>query len=110
MDLTNDDYRTILNYYNIPSATLRPAQIRTLAESILASKLCRCIKAVTPHREMESKAIGICKSSILKRRGLTSGRFECKKKARFLSMNRTNRKLRKTKKKLTMKNRKRPKR
>ncbi len=75
--ITNNDYKKILEYYkiSIPKST---KMIKTEAEKILATKLCRCIKKVG--LENESKSIGICTKTILNRKGLTRGKFKCKGK------------------------------
>ena len=46
MKLTKNDYMSILNYYKINSDNSSSQQIKKAAESILATKLCRCIKKV----------------------------------------------------------------
>ena len=84
MKLTKNDYMSILNYYKINSEKMTPLLIKTTAESILATKLCKCIKAVDPTLKNESSAIAICTNSILKKKHLKSFRFTCKKKVRFL--------------------------
>lgn len=76
-ELTNKDYKQILDYYNKPI----PKSNRLLkinAEKILAEKLCKCIKKIDPVNE--SKSIGICTKTVLNRKGYTRGRFQCKKK------------------------------
>jgi hypothetical protein len=95
--LTNNDYKTILEYYGIivPS-TLNKDIIKKKAESILANKLCRCIKKVQKTRKNksnETKSIAICKNSVLKKKKLRSFLFKCKNKPRFLSQKGTRRKL-----------------
>ena len=79
--ITNNDYKKILEYYkiSIPKST---KMIKTEAEKILATKLCRCIKKVG--LENESKSIGICTKTILNRKGLTRGKFKCKGKQSIL--------------------------
>jgi hypothetical protein len=76
-ELTNKDYKQILDYYNKPI----PKSNRLLkinAEKILAEKLCKCIKKLDPVNE--SKSIGICTKTVLNRKGYTRGKFQCKKK------------------------------
>lgn len=77
-DLTNDDYKQILTYYNkdIPHST---KLLKSEAESILAQKLCRCIKKIDP--ENEAKSIGICTKTIINSKGYTRGKIKCKGKA-----------------------------
>ena len=76
-DLTNDDYKQILTYYSkdIPKSN---RLLKSEAESILAEKLCRCIKKIDP--DNEAKSIGICTKTIINRRGYTRGKFKCKGK------------------------------
>jgi hypothetical protein len=86
MKLSKNDYKSILNYYKIKYDNSTPQQIKNTAETILATKLCRCIKKVDPSLKNESSAIAICTDSILKKKHLKSFRFTCKKKVRFLEM------------------------
>ena len=59
--LKKQDYVKILNYYNEPiPKTMK--NIREKAKSILTTKLCRCIKKVSPKEE--EKGIGICTKTI----------------------------------------------
>jgi hypothetical protein len=75
--LTNNDYKQILEYYKKPI----PQSSRILkqnAEEIIAKKLCRCIKKIDPVNE--AKSIGICTKTILNKKGYTRGIFKCKGK------------------------------
>jgi hypothetical protein len=92
-ELTDNDYRQILEYYKKPipkSARL----LKLSAERILAEKLCRCIKKVD--NKNEARAIGICTKAVINRKGFTRGKFECKKKESVVlkknksKMNKTN--------------------
>jgi hypothetical protein len=77
--LNNNDYRQILEYYKKPI----PRSVRLLrlnAEHILAQRLCRCIKKVNKTNINEARAIGICTKTVINRKGLTRGKFTCKKK------------------------------
>jgi hypothetical protein len=76
MTLNKKDYSKILKYYNlpIPRSTL---QMKKQAEEVLALKLCRCIKKVSPTNE--AKAIGVCTRTIFERKKLTRGAFTCKR-------------------------------
>ena len=103
MDLTNNDYKIILNYYQIPFHNMKPKKIKDTAEAILADKLCRCIKKVTPENGDETKAIGICKNSVIKKKGLTSAKFKCKKKPVLISYKNSTKKLKKLNKTLSIK-------
>jgi hypothetical protein len=77
--LTNNDYKTILEYYNksIPKSN---RLLKLEAEKIMSSKLCRCIKKVDP--ENEAKSIGICTKTIFNNKGYTRGKFKCKGKSK----------------------------
>ena len=89
MELHNEDYTDILNYYKIPvPKSKRLLQIE--AEKILASKLCKCIKKVSAvsKPENEARAIGICTKTIFNNKGYTRGKFKCKGK-RYVKFNKT---------------------
>jgi hypothetical protein len=77
LTITNKDYIKILDYYKIeiPSST---KLLKEKATSILAGKLCRCIKKVDPINE--AKSIGICTKTIFNNKGYQRGTFQCKKK------------------------------
>jgi hypothetical protein len=76
-ELTNNDYRRILEFYkkNIPKSK---RLLKTQAEKLLASKLCRCIKKVD--RENEARSSGICTKTIINNKNFTRGKFTCKKR------------------------------
>ena len=76
--LTNNDYKTILEYYNKPIPKSRRL-LQLEAEKIMSDKLCRCIKKVEP--ENEAKSIGICTKTIFNSKGYTRGKFKCKGKS-----------------------------
>ncbi len=84
MRLKNSDYVAILKYYNIAAEGMKKKDARRKAEDLLANKLCRCIKKVDSGDEPESRAIAICKSSVLLKKGLRNYGFKCKPKARFI--------------------------
>jgi hypothetical protein len=101
--ITKSDYIKILKYYNlnIPSKT---EEIKKTAEKILAEKLCKCIKKVSPNNE--AKAIGICTKTIFNRKGLTRSNFKCTgRKYAFFEKTKRNLTVPQTKNK-TLKNRK----
>ena len=80
MNLNQDDYKIILNYYKIPHKDKSFRWIKNKSEKIIATKLCKCIKKVTKQSKLkEPAAIAICKKSILNRRKLKNSRFSCKK-------------------------------
>jgi hypothetical protein len=99
INLNNNDYKQILEYYNEPIPNSKE-QIKNHAEHILASKLCRCIKKVD--KKNEARSIGICTKTILNAKGITRGKFKCKDKASI-----TLRKVKNGRKGLTIKNRNR---
>ena len=76
MALNKKDYIKILKYYNLPIPR-SASEIKKQAEDVLALKLCRCIKKVSPSNE--AKAIGVCTRTIFKRKNLTRGAFTCKR-------------------------------
>ncbi len=69
--------KKILQSYNkrVPNAT---STRRKKAERVLGQKLCRCIKKIGT--KYEARSIGICTKTIFGKRGLTRGKFQCKKK------------------------------
>ena len=75
--LNKKDYTKILKYYNLPIPK-SASKMKKQAEEVLALKLCRCIKKVSPSNE--AKAIGVCTRTIFERKKLTRGAFTCKKK------------------------------
>lgn len=106
MNLTLSDYKTVLDYYSINYDKMKKNKIISTAEDILATKLCRCIKKVTKPKEKETRAIGICRNSVIRKKGISIHKFRCKKKPKLISFNKTKKKLKKYKKNLTIKNRK----
>ena len=78
-ELTNQDYKNILNYYHI-SIPLSNSQLRIKAEKIMSNKLCKCIKKIDSINEATS--IGICTKTIYNNKGYSRGKFNCKKGTR----------------------------
>ena len=76
-ELTNNDYKRILEYYTKPIPKSKRL-LKMQAEKLLVSKLCRCIKKVD--KKNEARAIGICTKTIINNKGITRGKFTCKKK------------------------------
>ena len=74
--LNKKDYTKILKYYNLPIPK-SASELKKQAEEVLALKLCRCIKKVSPTNE--AKAIGVCTRTIFNRKKLTRGAFTCKR-------------------------------
>ena len=108
MKLTNKDYKLILKYYNINTEKLSKIDIQEKAESILAQKICRCIKKVDSYNTKknnklsETNLISICKKSVLSDKNIKNYRFTCKKKQKFIPKKGTNTLLVKTQKKLKL--------
>jgi hypothetical protein len=85
-DLSLDDYKNILKYYDetIPRSHV---ELKRAAETLMAKKLCRCIKKVgKPPSQTEGRAIGICTKTIFNKKGIKRGSFKCKKRTRTVSM------------------------
>ena len=75
--LTINDYKQILEFYNIPIPKSKKL-LKVEAEKIMATKLCKCIKKIDP--EFEEKSIGICTKTIFNNKGYTREKFKCKGK------------------------------
>jgi hypothetical protein len=84
--LYKNDYINILKYYNRDYSGKSVRQIKDMAEKILAEKLCKCIKKVnkTGKNINESRAIALCKTSVLHKKGIKNFNFTCKKRRMFL--------------------------
>jgi len=96
--MTIKDYKNILNYYDIDYSTLTNDAIKNKVHSILAKKLCKCIKKVQvksknknksnsktnkSKSEGEGRAIGICKNSVISKKNIQIFTFNCKRKAKL---------------------------
>jgi hypothetical protein len=82
MHVTKSDYETILSYYKIPFDNLSNKELKQTAENILATKLCKCIKAV--ERKVGTKnAIALCTSSVFEKKGLKYIDMSCRGRARL---------------------------
>jgi len=83
--LTHADYKKILEYYKItvPQGTSF-SSLKKKAEDALVKKICNCTKKLKS-KFRETKAIGVCAESVLKRKKIIYHRFTCKKPARFIS-------------------------
>ena len=77
MALNKKDYTKILKYYNLPIPR-SSSEMKKQAEEVLALKLCRCIKKVSPSNE--PRAIGVCTRTIFERKNLMRGAFTCKRR------------------------------
>ena len=81
MNLVKDDYINILEYYNVKINKKRSlSSIKKMVEKIIALKLCACIKKVPNQDKNESRAIGICNYSVIKKKHLKINGFTCKKR------------------------------
>jgi len=88
MRLSLNEYKLILKYYNIDISGMKKSIIKKKAETILAEKLCRCIKSVNMSKsksKSETKAIAVCKNSVFTKKNLKISKFTCKKKAKLLT-------------------------
>ena len=93
--LTAKDYTNILDYYKINSKGKTRKERRSIAENLLAKKLCRCIQKVGAGKGAPSgmkakqktrrrgRAIGICRDAVIRRKGYKIKKFSCKKRARI---------------------------
>jgi hypothetical protein len=83
--LTHADYKKILEYYKIvvPQGTSFSA-LKKKAEDALIKKICNCTKKLKS-KFRETKAIGVCAESVLKKKKLMYHRFTCKKPAHFIA-------------------------
>jgi hypothetical protein len=82
MKMTKSDYEKILSYYKIPIDNLSSAELKRKAEEILATKLCKCIKAVEKKVGTQN-AIALCTTSVVGKKGLKYFDISCKGRARF---------------------------
>jgi len=97
MSLSPTDYLNIMKFYKINVSNMGKKEIKFAAEDILANKLCKCIKKITPLLKKEENAIAVCKKSVLHRKQIKSFGFRCKKRARFIPKKGTNKNLAKYK-------------
>jgi hypothetical protein len=99
MTMTKTDYEKILSYYKIPYENLSSRELKQTAEDILATKLCKCIKAVEKKTGTQN-AIALCTTSVFGKKGLKYFDMSCKGRAQLQS--RKGRKLAKTRKNMMM--------
>jgi hypothetical protein len=95
MAMTKTDYEKILSYYKIPFTELSTRELKQTAEDILATKLCKCIKAVEKQVGTQN-AIALCTSSVFGKKGLKYFDMSCRGRAQLQS--RKGRRLAKTRK------------
>ena len=79
MGLSASDYRKILKFYKL-SIPKKVSNLRKKGDKIIAKKFCSCIKKVRKKFKKEGIAIGICTKSIIIRKGIKRGSFNCKSK------------------------------
>jgi hypothetical protein len=86
-NLTIKDYKSILEFYkkSIPKSK---RLLKSSAENLIVSKLCRCIKKVD--NLSESRSIGICTKTIINNKGFKRGKFTCKKKQSIILKKKNN--------------------
>ena len=82
MAMTKTDYTKILSYYKIPFENLSNRELKQTAEDILATKLCKCIKAVEKKVGTQN-AIGLCTASVFGKKGLKYFDMSCKGRAQL---------------------------
>lgn len=94
--LTHADYKKILEYYKISvHQGISFSSLKKKAEDALVKKICNCTKKLKS-KFRETKAIGVCAESVLKRKKLIYHRFTCKKPAHFIPKSRRSNALHKT--------------
>tara|TARA_Y100000389_G_C17310388_1_gene437676 strand:- start:88 stop:414 length:327 start_codon:yes stop_codon:yes gene_type:complete len=77
--LSQKDYIKILKFYKLPVHKNKNTRKKTV-EKKLAEKLCKCIKKLKRKSDKnESRATGICKNSVINKKGYSSFSFSCKK-------------------------------
>jgi hypothetical protein len=82
--LNAEDYKKILEYYKLKiPKNVSISNLKKRAEKALITKLCNCTKKLKS-RVSETKAIGICADSVLKKKKLMYHRFTCKKPSHFI--------------------------
>ena len=79
MGLSASDYRKILKFYKL-SIPKKVYNLRKKGDKIIAKKFCSCIKKVRTKFKKEGIAIGICTKSVITRKGIKRGKFNCKKR------------------------------
>ena len=82
--LTHADYKKILEYYkiNVPE-NISLSELKKETEHALIKKICNCTKKLKSIVR-ETKAIGVCANSVLKKKKLMYHRFTCRKPAHFI--------------------------
>ena len=82
--LNATDYKKILEYYKLKIPTRSTlSNLKKRAEKALVKKICNCTKKLKSQMS-ETKAIGVCANSVLKKKKLMYHRFTCKKPSHFI--------------------------
>ena len=82
--LNATDYKKILEYYKLKIPTRSTlSNLKKRAEKALVEKICNCTKKLKSQMS-ETKAIGVCANSVLKKKKLMYHRFTCKKPSHFI--------------------------
>jgi hypothetical protein len=55
--VNHSDYKHVLDFYKIPSANLTAAALKTLAEHLLDTELCRCFQGKAPATATRKKKL-----------------------------------------------------
>lgn len=94
--LTHADYKKILEYYkiNVPEG-ISFSRLKQKAEDALVKKICNCTKKLKS-KFRQTKTIGVCAESVIKKKKLMYHRFTCKKPAHFISKSKRSNSLHKT--------------
>jgi len=104
MNLSKQDFKQLLNYYNIQTkSNASLSSLKKATENIIAKKLCSCVKKVPNKNQPESRAIGICNYSIIQQKNLKINGFTCKKKMTLKTSSTNKQKLMKNGSQLTLK-------
>jgi hypothetical protein len=94
--LTYADYKKILDYYKIAAPqNVSFSILKKKAEDALIKKICNCTKKLKS-KFRETKAIGVCTDSVLKKKNLMYHRFTCKKPTHFIPRSKRHNALHKT--------------
>ena len=98
MNLNTSDYKKIVKYYNIKNTGKQT--YKELAEDLLATKLCKCIKKVNNNVNNEKSSIAICRKNIFQNRDIDFYTFKCRKSRKLVPKKGTMKKLKKYNKRI----------
>ena len=94
--LNASDYKKILEFYKLKIPTRSTlSNLKKRAEKALVKKICNCTKKLKSQMS-ETKAIGVCANSVLKKKKLMYHRFTCKKPSHFIPISANHNSLHKT--------------